>query len=52
MVGSEGERSKQKIEGRIVILAVADEPHGCNSDVSVFAQSAEEVQDIFGTLTS
>lgn len=42
----------EKIEGRIVILAVADEPHGCNSDVSVFAQSAEEVQDIFGTLTS
>ena len=42
----------EKIEGRLVILAVADEPHGCNSDVSVFAQSAEEVQDIFGTLTS
>ncbi|PFX28363.1 hypothetical protein AWC38_SpisGene6938 [Stylophora pistillata] len=37
----------EKIEGRIVILAVADEPYSCNSDVSVFAQSPEDVQDIF-----
>lgn len=42
----------KKSEGTIIVLSVADADKGCESDLSIFAQTPEEVQTLFHNLNN
>lgn len=42
----------KKSEGTIIVLSVSDADKGCESDLSIFAKTPEEVQTLFHNLSN